>query len=141
MRNISIYVLSGALILLFACRKDPVEVPAVYDPSPYLIALRNFPDPGIPADNTPTNAGVQLGRMLFYEKSLSRDGSMSCADCHRQQHGFSDTLKYSIGVEKLPGKRHSMALINLAWHKDGLFLGREISTRKESGTEAHPGSA
>jgi cytochrome c peroxidase len=133
MRNASLFVLTGTFIVLFACKKDPVEIPAVYDPTPYTPDLRNFPDPGFPGDNILTNAGVQLGRMLFYEKALSKDGSMSCADCHRQQHAFSDSLKYSIGVEKLPGKRHAMALINLAWHKDGLFWdGRSPHARNQA---------
>lgn len=133
MRNIIAILVSALAVFIYACEKEQPGVPPVYDPSPYSVNLRGFPDPGFPANNQPTAAGVQLGRMLFYEKSLSKDGSMSCADCHRQQHGFSDTLKYSIGVEKLPGKRHSMALINLAWHKEGLFWdGRSLHARDQA---------
>lgn len=117
-----IFLLSLFLtVLIFACKKDPAEEPAEYDPTPYAINLGSFPDPEFPADNKPTVAGVQLGRMLFYEKMLSKDGSQSCADCHRQQHAFSDSLRFSIGVEKLPGKRQAMATMNLAWHKNGMF--------------------
>jgi len=107
--------------LFFACKPDPVEEPAVFDPTPYTVNLRDFPDPDFPADNKPTNAGVQLGRMLFFEKLLSKDGSQACADCHRQQHAFSDSLQFSIGVERMPGKRQAMAVQNLAWHKNGMF--------------------
>ncbi len=107
--------------LFFACDPDPVEEPAVFDPTIYTIDLRDFPDPEFPADNRPTVAGVQLGRMLFFEKLLSKDGSQACADCHRQPEAFSDSLKFSIGVEKLPGKRQAMSVMNLAWHKNGMF--------------------
>ncbi|MEZ4891636.1 MAG: cytochrome c peroxidase [Saprospiraceae bacterium] len=107
--------------IVFACKKDPVEEQAKYDPTPYAINLRDFPDPDFPANNLPTEAGVALGRMLFYETALSKDGSQSCADCHRQQHAFSDSLQFSIGVEDLPGKRQAMAVMNLAWHRNGMF--------------------
>jgi cytochrome c peroxidase len=116
------------LILLFpaitflACdSKDPVEPPATYDPTPYNLDVGYFPTPDLPADNKLTVAGVQLGRMLFYEKMLSKDGSQSCADCHQQKDGFSDMRQFSIGVEGLPGKRQAMPVMNLAWHLNGLF--------------------
>lgn len=116
-----------------ACKPDAVEEPAEYDPTPYTVNLRDFPDPGFPANNQPTVAGVQLGRMLFYEKSMSKDGTQSCADCHRQQHAFSDSLRFSIGVEQLPGKRQAMAVMNLAWHKNGMFWdGRAASVHEQA---------
>lgn len=112
-----------ALCAIFAAcgPKDPVEQPAVFDPTVFDFKIGDFPDPELPADNRPTNAGVLLGRMLFYEKLLSKDGSQACADCHRQADGFSDSTRFSIGVEKLPGKRQAMPAMNLAWHKNGLF--------------------
>ncbi|MDX2135778.1 MAG: cytochrome c peroxidase [Saprospiraceae bacterium] len=108
-------------VFFFACDPDPLEEPAVYDPTPATVNLRDFPDPDFSADNTPTVQGVMLGRMLFYEKLLSKDGSQACADCHRQPDGFSDSLQFSIGVEKMKGKRQAMPVMNLAWHKNGMF--------------------
>ncbi|MBL7807900.1 MAG: c-type cytochrome [Saprospiraceae bacterium] len=113
--------LSLLTALFFACKPDPVEEPAKYDPTPATVNLREFPDPEFPADNKPTVQGVMLGRMLFYEKLLSKDGSQACADCHRQPDGFSDSLQFSIGVEKTKGKRQAMPVMNLAWHKNGMF--------------------
>jgi cytochrome c peroxidase len=120
--------------LVYACKTDdPVEEPATYDPTPAEINLRDFPDPEFPADNKPTVQGVLLGRMLFYDKSLSKDGTQSCADCHRQPDGFSDSLQFSIGVENLPGKRQAMPVMNLAWHKNGMFWdGRSPSARDQA---------
>lgn len=109
-------------IFLFACgQKEPVETPAVFDPTPYVLKIGDFPTPDLPADNPLTLTGVQLGRMLFYEKSLSKDGTQACADCHLQQDAFSDKRQFSIGVAGLPGKRQAMAVMNLAWHQNGLF--------------------
>lgn len=113
--------LSLLAILFFACSPDPAEEPAQYDPTPATLNLRDFPDPEFPADNKPTVQGVMLGRMLFYEKLLSKDGSQACADCHRQPDGFSDSLQFSVGVAKMKGKRQAMPVMNLAWHKNGMF--------------------
>jgi cytochrome c peroxidase len=107
--------------LMVACNKDDNTPAAEYDPTPYALDYGDFPSPNIPADNALTKEGVMLGRMLFYEKKLSKDGSQSCADCHVQKDGFSDMRQFSIGVEKLPGKRQAMAIFNLAWHKNGMF--------------------
>lgn len=114
--------LVSLILTITACgTKDPVEIPATYDSTPYILSIGDFPAPELPADNLPTVAGVQLGRMLFYEKMLSQDGSQACADCHKQQDGFSDIRKLSIGVAGLPGHRQAMAVMNMAWAQNGLF--------------------
>ncbi|HUR32115.1 MAG TPA: cytochrome c peroxidase, partial [Saprospiraceae bacterium] len=108
------------VVVISACGPDEVS-PVTYDPTPYQLNFGRFPDPHLPDDNLPTIAGVQLGRMLFYEKALSKDGSIACADCHQQKDMFSDIRQFSIGVDDLPGKRQAMPLFNLAWHKHGMF--------------------
>ena len=116
------FLLTAAIILL-ACSKDNdnVKEPIAIDETPYLLEYGMLPTPDLPVDNPLTVQGVQLGRMLFYEKMLSIDGSQACADCHRQLDGFSDTTRFSIGVEKLPGKRQAMPVFNMAWHSNEFF--------------------
>ncbi|GAB5536522.1 MAG: cytochrome c peroxidase [Rubricoccaceae bacterium] len=63
-----------------------------------------------PADNPITNAGATLGRVLFYDVRLSRNETIACASCHRQEHGFSDPRPLSIGFEGGLTTRNSMAL-------------------------------
>lgn len=121
MKKILAILLFPALAFVACHENDPVEIPAVYDPTPYNLELGTFPTPDLPTDNSPTVAGVQLGRMLFYERKLSKDGTQSCADCHKQEDAFSDIRRFSIGVEKLPGNRQAMSVMNLAWHQNGLF--------------------
>ncbi|MBK8556961.1 MAG: c-type cytochrome [Lewinellaceae bacterium] len=60
-------------------------------------------------------AVAQLGRVLFYDKSLSKDGSISCASCHHQNAGFSDPEKVSTGVYGRLGTRNAMALGSMPW--------------------------
>jgi cytochrome c peroxidase len=44
---------------------------------------------------------IDLGRYLFFDPVLSRDGSTSCATCHRPDRGFADGLPQSVGHFKL----------------------------------------
>jgi len=113
--------------------KESNEDPIIFDTTAYPISIGDFPDPEFPTDNIPTREGVKLGRMLFYEKKLSKGNTQSCADCHRQQHSFSDSLQFSLGVETMPGKRQAMAIMNLAWHANGMFWdGRSPSARDQA---------
>ncbi|WP_197531574.1 cytochrome c peroxidase [Posidoniimonas corsicana] len=72
-----------------------------------------------PADNLLTDAGATLGRVLFYDKRLSHDGSTSCASCHQQSTGFSDANRFSEGVDGHLTDRHSMALANGGYYISG----------------------
>ena len=128
-----IYILPVLILMIFSCGDDePIEV-VMLDETPYVLEYGNLPDPELPADNMLTKQGVQLGRMLFYEKMLSLDGSQSCASCHNQADAFSDTLKFSIGVEMLPGKRQAMAVFNMAWNSNEFFWdGRAHLLRDQS---------
>ena len=63
-----------------------------------------------PADNPITDAGATLGRVLFYDVRLSRNETVSCASCHRQEHGFSDPRPLSAGFQGEPTDRNSMTL-------------------------------
>ncbi len=121
-------------IFVFACKdEDAPSVPVVYDPTPYVLEYGDFPTPNLPADNPLTNAKVQLGRMLFYDKQLSKGNAQSCADCHLQKDAFSDIRQFSIGVEEMEGKRQAMPVMNLAWHEHGMFWdGRAPLIRDQS---------
>ena len=128
-----IYIIPLMFLLILSCGEDePMQVVEL-DETPYTLEFGNLPPPDLPADNTLTQQGVQLGRMLFYEKMLSLDGSQSCASCHNQADGFSDTLQFSVGVEMLEGKRQAMPIFNMAWHTNEFFWdGRAHLLRDQS---------
>ncbi|MEZ4450851.1 MAG: cytochrome c peroxidase [Nannocystaceae bacterium] len=73
-----------------------------------------------PARNPITAEGVALGRRLFFDPGLSRTGTIACATCHRPELGFSDGGERSVGASGRPLRRHTPALVNLAW-MDGYF--------------------
>ena len=92
---------------------------------PYNYSDPNFPDTFTPYvfgfDNTPTDNpitddGVTLGRVLFYDKNLSNDNSISCASCHKQEFGFSDNTPKSIGISGEHTFRNSMGFANAGFY-------------------------
>lgn len=78
----------------------------------------------IPKDNPTTKEGIALGRMLFYENSLSANNKISCATCHQQKYAFTDGKDFSIGVEGVKLTRNTMALVNLLWVNNFFWDGR-----------------
>lgn len=75
-----------------------------------------FPTMEFPEDNKFTKDRWLLGKMLFYNKSLSVDESISCGSCHKQEFGFADNLKMSSGVKNRTGTRNSPTLANIGYH-------------------------
>ncbi|GEA51702.1 cytochrome-c peroxidase [Vibrio inusitatus NBRC 102082] len=75
-----------------------------------------------PVDNTVTNAGATLGRVLFYDKRLSANGTISCSSCHQAQHAFSDPEIQSRGFDGELTRRHSMGLVNARFFFSGKFF-------------------
>lgn len=51
-----------------------------------------------------------LGRVLFYDKNLSSDNSVSCASCHKQHLAFADDVAFSTGIMNRSTARNSLAL-------------------------------
>ncbi len=129
-----IYILPLFFVLILSCAEENESTVIVeIDETPYVLEYGNLPEPDLPADNALTKQGVQLGRMLFYEKMLSKDNSQSCASCHNQSDGFSDTLQFSVGVEMKEGKRQAMSIFNMGWHSNEFFWdGRAELLRDQS---------
>ena len=72
MSNIKYTLLILTAIFFFvACKDDdaPTETITI-DETPYVLEYGALPAPTLPADNPLTVQGVQLGRMLFFEKLM-----------------------------------------------------------------------
>ena len=115
------YVLA-LLIVTQACTKDDKPLPAItHDTTPYALNYGAFPPPPIAPDNQLTRQTVQLGRMLFYDKRLSGNNTQACASCHRQEHAFTDTARFSLGILGFKGGRNAMSAFNMAWNVNEYF--------------------
>jgi cytochrome c peroxidase len=82
-------------------------------------------EPPHPADNQPTSARVQLGKMLFFDPRVSRDGNMSCATCHNPMFGWSDGLGTGRGFQGTVLGRASPTVINTAYNTIQMWDGRK----------------
>ena len=103
----STFLLCALVLLLhFSCKKSfELELPMGFEPPTY------------PKDNELTAARVALGKKLFYDPLLSRDSSISCNSCHKQEFAFADPRPISPGVDGRMGKRNAMSLVNVAYGK------------------------
>src|SRR5262245_21140264 len=78
-------------------------------------SLSSLPTDGSPTIGTSvTPAKARLGRWLFFDKRLSADGSKSCASCHRPDHAFTDSERFSTGIYGRKGRRHSQPVLDVA---------------------------
>lgn len=116
-------------------------VQAEFGSSLDLNNLANYANQNIPSyiikDNSQgnliTDKGATLGRVLFYDKNLSSNNTISCASCHKQEFAFSDTNVASVGVNGTTG-RHSMRLINSRFATETKFFWNERALNLETQT-------
>ncbi len=106
---------TGALMLISAGQM-------LRPPTPLAFKIpQGFPAPptNIYKNNKLTEEGFQLGKKLFYDGRLSKDGEVSCASCHQQFAAFA-TYDHDLshGVNNTFSTRNAPALINLAWMKE-----------------------
>ena len=121
---------SITLLIAAACAKAPEPV---WDTASYTLDYGGLPEPELPGDNLLTEQGVKLGRMLFYETRLSGDNSLACASCHKQENAFTDTNRFSTGIDGLEGHRQAMSAVNMLWNTNGYFWdGRAQKLRDQS---------
>ncbi len=151
-------VLSG-LTVLSSCKNDDdssIEEPTIEEPNPEteitdletvfdgridLNNLPNYANQSIPdyinkdntAGNPITDIGATLGRVLFYDKKLSVDNTISCASCHQQEFAFGDPAVASLGVDGTTG-RHAMRLINSRFGTETNFFWDERASTLEQQT-------
>jgi len=92
-----------------------------------------------------SDESATLGRVLFYDPSLSKNNTISCASCHQQSKAFSDGSVASIGFGGKETSRNSMAFPNLAFnnnffwdsrqHDLGTLISEPITNHIEMGME------
>jgi cytochrome c peroxidase len=84
-----------------------------------------------PNNNPITNDGATLGRLLFYDKKLSANNTVSCASCHKQANAFSDPEQFSIGFAGGKTGRNSMSLLDARYYRNGKFFWDERAASAE----------
>ncbi|MFN4146924.1 MAG: cytochrome-c peroxidase [Runella sp.] len=109
-----------------SCATKNIEEQTTPRPEKPLFSVpSNFPQPVYALErNKITEAGFELGRTLFYDGILSRDGTIACGECHRQEYAFTHHQHdVSHGIDDLAGERNAPAIQNMAWKKEFFWDG------------------
>lgn len=124
-------------VLAYETVDSSSAVPATGGQPLILSALVASPPLGLPAmdvprDNPVTEAGIALGRKLFFDRRLSFNRTLSCAMCHVPEQGFTQTeLRTPVGVEGRFVKRNAPSLYNVGYRQRLFHDGREFSLENQ----------
>jgi cytochrome c peroxidase len=97
--------------------------------------------PGLPADiwellvppeNPVTPEKVALGRKLYFDKRLSKDGTVACANCHDPAKGFADGKRVAEGIGGKKGARNSPTVLNAVFYELQFWDGRAASLEEQA---------
>jgi cytochrome c peroxidase len=95
-------------------------------------ALGPLPEVHAPPGNPQTAAKIDLGSLLFHDKRLSRDQSISCATCHDPAKAFSDGRKTAVGIGQKVLPRRTPSLLNAAYNTSQFWDGRVRSLEDQA---------
>lgn len=102
----------------------------------YAGAPLGLPPVPFPPDNPQTPEKVALGKKLFSDMRFSKTGQVSCATCHEEGKGFTDSPNtVSVGINDLTGTRNAPTVINSAYFNTLFWDGRSPSLEDQS---THP---
>jgi cytochrome c peroxidase len=101
-----------------------LAAPAGVDPA-YWASL-------IPKDNALTPERIALGRKLYFDPRLSKDGTVACATCHDVSRGFTDRRNTSEGIREQIGQRNAPTTLNAAFFSSQFWDGRAASLEEQA---------
>ena len=86
----------------------------------------------VPADNQSTPERIALGRKLYFDPRLSKDGSVACATCHDVTRGFTDRRSKSEGINDQIGQRNSPTTLNAVFFSTQFWDGRAANLEEQA---------
>jgi cytochrome c peroxidase len=133
-------------VVLLSCKTAPAPAPeprpepvdagapvAVAPPEPVVELPAAAPLPAMPKgltfvrapdDNVLTAEKAELGNKLFFDKRLSKDDSMACANCHHIDKAYTSGNALDAKVGGANNKRNSPTVLNLGAHPMFYWDGR-----------------
>ncbi|MGE3804271.1 MAG: cytochrome-c peroxidase, partial [Gemmataceae bacterium] len=85
-----------------------------------------------PDENEYSPEKAELGYLLFFDKRLSSDNTVSCASCHSPKQGFSNGDTVATGIRGLKGGRNSPTVINRAYSGAQFWDGRAANLEEQA---------
>ncbi|MAT10707.1 MAG: cytochrome-c peroxidase [Rhodopirellula sp.] len=93
----------------------------------------------IPEDNPMTRAKIELGRQLYFDRRLSVNNTVSCADCHHPDDSYGRGTRFGVGINGQMGGRNSPVSFNRILSKAQFWDGRAGSLEEQAiGPIANP---
>jgi|WetSurMetagenome_2_1015567.scaffolds.fasta_scaffold144033_1 cytochrome c peroxidase len=86
----------------------------------------------VPPGNPQSKEKVELGRLLYFDKRLSADKSISCASCHDPKFGWAEKEATSTGIKKQKGARNSPSVLNSAYYHAMFWDGRAKTLEEQA---------
>ena len=130
-------VVTGGLLLMVGVTfsASVADAQRAQGPKPPL----GLPPVPWPKDNPYSAEKAELGRLLYYDKRLSSDESVSCASCHAPEKAFTDASPFSTGIRGQKGGRSAPTVINRAYSTLQFWDGRAPSLEEQAkGPIANP---
>jgi len=91
----------------------------------------------IPDDNPITPEKVALGKKFFWDKRWSASGTVACVSCHRADHGWSDSRRFSTDFAGQPTPRHTPTIINRLFSDQQHWSGLRPSLEEQAGLDVN----
>jgi cytochrome c peroxidase len=86
----------------------------------------------VPPNNPQTKEKVELGRLLYFDKRLSADKTISCATCHDPKFNWAEAEATSTGIRNQKGDRNSPTILNSAFYHAFFWDGRAGSLEEQA---------
>ena len=105
MKNtLKITLIISSILIYIGCKKADLDLEN-YSETPAL------PSPMYDYDNSSNDALATLGRVLFFDKKMSLNNSVSCGTCHQQSKAFCDNKQFSPGLQDQLTRRNTPTVI------------------------------
>ncbi len=117
--SLCLFVIAGSALSFSFNQKNAPPTPIAFS------VPQGWPQPVYDFKQNPvTKEGFELGRKLFYDGRLSKDGNFACASCHQQFAAFA-TYDHNVshGFNNSFTRRNAPGLFNLAWQKEFMWDG------------------
>lgn len=83
-------------------------------------------------ETRPEAEWAKLGRVLFFDKRLSKKNTRSCASCHVPEKGFSDGIARPPSLDPAVTLRHTPTLLYQPLHAAQLWDGRALTPERQA---------
>lgn len=121
---------AATCLLLASAGRASADAPSTQAASPVEEFRRPTSAPH-PRANPPSDAKVELGKVLFFDPRLSGSGTLSCASCHNPGLAWTDGLAKGHGHLGAPLARHTPTILNVAWGEPYFWDGRAATLEEQ----------